>query len=547
MIIAQNTDIGKSFEKKSLNDILNIISKDSSIIYKNQKDIENRFLSIHAEKMCNSSNPDICTNYDINRFIKLIFDRNQFTKIEYSILKSFVTNVVIDALNHLNESKNEYDLETKMITIILSNKEELSNGLLGLLESDDINDVSSYILLSIINLYIPTDEVDEIIESILEIGITQIVKNTGDTDWIMSCFSIKPSYMKEIVLIFKILSDIYDNYEASYEFLKLYHEKYITSYKFYDDIYSISERYSKYINPNDLSCITYMIEVLGGSEDSIQTENGIKDECDDFIDFCGDELKDMPENILQCLIKDCIGVLLKNSYLNANKSRFVIVSDQISSKIKNYKVFEETPFALSKSDHQSPIEALEKMIEDDKKEIKAMEALHKDSVAMNDAEKKIYKAYRTYKESEEKVNSQITKAVKGLGKTVIGDARTEIIEGKKFSVIGLLKRVLATVGLFSVGPVKAIITLVVRYALKKKITESERRKIIMELDTEIEMITEKIEDARGDNNREAKYAMMRTKKELENAKKRIQYGMEASQKDLSNANKLLNESRQGGV
>jgi hypothetical protein len=179
----------------------------------------------------------------------------------------------------------------------------------------------------------------------------------------------------------------------------------------------------------------------------------------------------------------------------------------------------------------------------------ALEAVHKDSVAMNDAEKKIYKAYRTYKDAEEKVDSQITKAVSGMKNAVLGttDARTEIIEGKKVSAIGLLKQVLNTVGLFSMGPVKGCIGLVVQYALKKKTTDAERKKILMELDTEIDMLTEKIEDARGDGNREAKYSMMRTKKELENARERIKYGMEADEKTISKAKSFITTGKiEGG-
>lgn len=173
----------------------------------------------------------------------------------------------------------------------------------------------------------------------------------------------------------------------------------------------------------------------------------------------------------------------------------------------------------------------------------AMEAVHKDSAKMNTAEKKIYKAYRTYKSAEEKVDSQLTKAAKTAGKMVIGDVRKEVIEGKQYTVIGILKKALGTVALFSTGKIKGIIALVVRHALRKKCTQSERRKIIMELETEIDLITEKIDDARGDNNRQAKYAMMRTKKDLENALKRIQYGMEADQGSISGAKAALNEAR----
>ena len=547
MINTQNNEEIKSFEKISLNDFSNLISKDPSIIYKKQKEIENRFSKIKVSNE-HITNPDICTINDINRFIKLIFDRDQFTKSEFSILKTFVNKVLIDALNCSNDSRNECDLETKMIAAILADRDEVSTGFLGLLEDTTIREVSSYILLTIINFYITTDDVEDIVKDLLEIGITQMVKpkHIGNTEFILNYFCSRPLYMKEMVLVFKIISDIYTNEEAAYDFLQKYHEKYITSYRFSNDVDTILERYAKYLKlDDDVSCITYMIEVLGGDPTSNKTEKSIISDCDEFIENCGDILYQVPESILKCLIKDCVQVLLKNPYLNADKSRFSIVDNRISTKIREYKPAQEVPFEFPLPGYQdSPIEALEKLIIE---EDKATEALHKDSVAMNSAEKKIYKAYRTYKESEEKVDSQITKAVKSMGKVAMGDVRTEIIEGKKFSAIGLLKRILATVGLFSLGPVKAAVALVIGYALKKKTTESERRKIIMELDTEIEMITEKIEDARGDNNREAKYAMMRTKRELENAKKRIQYGMEASEKDLANTNKLLNESREGGI
>lgn len=171
------------------------------------------------------------------------------------------------------------------------------------------------------------------------------------------------------------------------------------------------------------------------------------------------------------------------------------------------------------------------------------EAVHKDSAKMNAAGKKMYKAYRTYKEAEEKVDSQLTKAVSAASKLAIGDVKSEVIEGKKYTVLGILKKALGTVALFSTGKIRALILLVVRFALRKKATESEKRKVIMELETEIEMITEKIEDARGDNNREAKYAMMRTKKDLENALKRVQFGMEADTKSIQGAKSALNDSR----
>jgi hypothetical protein len=169
----------------------------------------------------------------------------------------------------------------------------------------------------------------------------------------------------------------------------------------------------------------------------------------------------------------------------------------------------------------------------------AIESFHKDSVVIDKTETSVYKAYKKYKNAEDKVDSQITKAVNGMKGILIGDVRTEIIEGQKFSAIGLLKRVLATVGLFAYAPVKTVCVLLIKYALKKKTTVSERTKIILELKAELEMINEKIEDAKADGDREAKYAMMRTRTELQNALTRIEYGLEADEKSISTAKRII--------
>jgi hypothetical protein len=172
-----------------------------------------------------------------------------------------------------------------------------------------------------------------------------------------------------------------------------------------------------------------------------------------------------------------------------------------------------------------------------------IEAYDKKSTTYHSAQNRIYKAYKNYQNAEDKVDSQITKAVVGMKNVLIGDVKTEIIEGTKFSAVGLLKKLLATAALFSFGPIKAAIVLVIRYALKKQTTLSERKKIVMELETEIEMINEKIDDAKGDNNRQAKYAMMRTRTELNNALKRIKYGLEADEKSLNKAKSTINSVR----
>ena len=75
------------------------------------------------------------------------------------------------------------------------------------------------------------------------------------------------------------------------------------------------------------------------------------------------------------------------------------------------------------------------------------------------------------------------------------------------------------------GKVKGVLALIVRHCLKKKATNKEKKMIIQELDSEIEICEEKIEDAKGDHKRKEKYKLMRIKKELENARAKIRIGM----------------------
>ena len=53
----------------------------------------------------------------------------------------------------------------------------------------------------------------------------------------------------------------------------------------------------------------------------------------------------------------------------------------------------------------------------------------------------------------------------------------------------------------------------------------------MELNAELEMVNEKIEDAKGDGNRQAKYDLMRTRQALQSAIQRLKYGIGAEEKE----------------
>lgn len=143
------------------------------------------------------------------------------------------------------------------------------------------------------------------------------------------------------------------------------------------------------------------------------------------------------------------------------------------------------------------------------------------SKVMKDVKDTGYKAYKTYKKHEENYDNQVTKLANFAKKMVFGDKREEIIEGKKWTVMGILKKVLGTVALFSFNPVVGLIGTVVLYATDKKMTYEERMKILKELENELAMINEKIEDAKAAGDNQAKYQLMRTANELSEAINKI--------------------------
>lgn len=142
-------------------------------------------------------------------------------------------------------------------------------------------------------------------------------------------------------------------------------------------------------------------------------------------------------------------------------------------------------------------------------------------------DKALNKAYNKFHELDTRVNkadSTLTKWAHGLKNLIMGDTRTEVIEGKNYTVLGIFRRLFTDAAIWSFfGPVKGILALLVKYALKKKTTNKERKAIIRELDSEIEICEAKIQHAAEDGKMHRKdvYRLMRIKEELKNARDRI--------------------------
>ena len=167
---------------------------------------------------------------------------------------------------------------------------------------------------------------------------------------------------------------------------------------------------------------------------------------------------------------------------------------------------------------------------------------------------KVYHGYKKYNDEAQKIDSQVTGITKTLAKKVVGleddKIRDEVIEGKKITVFGVLKKILHTVAIFSVSKVAGVIAVVTHFYLGHKIKNSERKRVCMELENEIKMVDEKIEDARQDGNRQAKYNLMRTRNNLQIALNKIRSASRGAKRistkgALKEANDAIKTSREG--
>jgi len=419
-------------------------------------------------------------------------------------------------------------------------------------DNPDLIDTKLYkhYLSQLMDLYIPCEYPDDTVDVFAGLfKLSDIAEHPMDTNYIFD--KINTGYINipedvnidDIVKIYSIVSDIMVNkYVAIKTFKDWFYILYKGAYRCNAAIHTLCDRYTKYFGDETPVIIAGLVadftsEMLDASLTHSMSEYILS--VKDNVDLTSKDI----QAILKYLMNDVLELV--NDKIDAY--RYTMIQNTIKNfwevKFPILLINEIEPcddMVPNEPELHRPANESKNVMLDNGLTI-AIEAYKKDSVAIHKNEMKIYKAYKKYKNAEEKIDAQISNAVDEMKKVLVGNVKTEIIEGKRLSVIGLLKKVLGTVGLFAVGPIKALCVLLVKYALKKSTTVSEKRKIIMDLEAEIEMINEKIEDARSEGNKAAKYRMMRTRTELQNALARIKYGLEADEKSISTAKSVINK------
>lgn len=146
---------------------------------------------------------------------------------------------------------------------------------------------------------------------------------------------------------------------------------------------------------------------------------------------------------------------------------------------------------------------------------------------LNKAKNKVSNAYIKYKNKEEWVDGKMSKMLTKANKLLHGDPdgyRRELLEGKNYSPIRMLKLALGGFAIFNVSAIAGILTVIVYMVNRGKFKSDEKNKLLEELRQEIPILEQKIQDAEADGNRDAKYALMRNKANIEMAIKRIKRG-----------------------
>jgi len=369
------------------------------------------------------------------------------------------------------------------------------------------------------------DTVERVIDIITDIGYEKIHNTLSVTrDYDKDFYKYECELPKEDWLLLDEFDSKYFIFESirnnligeTSQFISL--SKYLkaTLCDFYrDNILSLSLYYSKKLNISHNIIQNAVVEAMVGLNTTNYSSKMIAYEMETaLLSPSSIDMKDEIDKFIDSIVLEC---------------RHESVAEFLSNDEIAIESILNTPFIIGESFDIFYDEAMES----------STSGAKKNSTVIQQTQNKIYNAFKTYKNEEDKIDSQLSKAIVGLKNVTVGDSRKAIIEGKSFSPISLLKKALGTVAIFSYSKIGLIAVLITRYAYKKSTSDNERRKLIMELDTEIDIINEKIDDAKGDGNKKAKYSLMRTRNELVNAQRKIKFGIEADRNSLNKAKSML--------
>ena len=136
---------------------------------------------------------------------------------------------------------------------------------------------------------------------------------------------------------------------------------------------------------------------------------------------------------------------------------------------------------------------------------------------------------------DDKASDVVNRKLDGIINTGRDLAREKIVEGRpavkisRFIRNGIMALAGATGAATLLGPAAAAVVVAIGLYCKKNLTkkteEREKKRILLELETDLKLTREKIEDAKAENDKKKKYQLMRIESTLEKEITRIKYGL----------------------
>ena len=157
------------------------------------------------------------------------------------------------------------------------------------------------------------------------------------------------------------------------------------------------------------------------------------------------------------------------------------------------------------------------------------------SRGMADAKSKVGAIKRGARIVDDRASDAINKKVDDIMNFSRDAKREKILTGKNtVRVSSVLKNAIkilvagtAGVGLFGpiAGAAIGLIGVLGARGISKNVEDREKKRILLELETELKIVKEKVEDAKGENNKQQKYQLMRIQANLEKEITRIKHGL----------------------
>ena len=432
----------------------------------------------------------MCNKYNTTKALEKYAADLVIPKLKYSEIPPDVFRSVIDKkISGCYESYNDVELSLKDKLYLIDNLKDISlneSVFSYIIQDFECDEIVSYIEEGFFkderekNKYTLSEEFKEVI-NILSYIKNDVIMNKTDNE--------KLNYIKDCntSILYKHKYIVNENYKSDLD------DKYLTLENILDSQNDVVIEYS-------LSELNYI---------------------NNMIDYINNKAKAVEEKLVYEKALNKFDMLIETIFFEDTE---IEVDDFISL----YEITE----ALC--EYESTLEASSRIItKGTEKLTKAAGNLSAKSSGLSASDSKLGQLKRGAKIVDDRASDAINHKIDQILNFTRDQKREKLITGK--NTIRLSKVLKSIIGIIVagglvkshpiVGAAITIIGLLGARGLSKATEVREKRRIMLELETELKITREKIEDAKGENAKDKKYQLMRIESELEKEIFRIKHGM----------------------